>query len=280
MEAVEVADIKSELTFSPEIGKLAEALAAAHKGFKPVKKETINPFYNKKYAELSNVIEATDEALSNNGLAIIQSPGLAAPNKVRVTTLLLHTSGQWIKDVLELPMSKPDAQGAGASITYARRYSYQSFVSVAAEPDDDGNAASGKQITVSDGQATVSKPAAKTTTKPVQKTNTSTAREQAKVPDTASLPLAEPSVKAEVTGFVATDDDIPSVIGSKPTKPEMNAYGERFKALKVDMNKIGNYLRKKFEVAHPSSDLTKQQWEEALKELEGSDAGKLKELVG
>jgi hypothetical protein len=59
--------------------------------------------------------------------------------------LLSHSSGEWIKDELELPIAKFDAQGTGSVITYARRYAYQAIVGVAAEDDDgDGNAASQK----------------------------------------------------------------------------------------------------------------------------------------
>lgn len=134
--------ISGGLTTSDEIGELAKALAAARKDYKPVLKGTTNPFFNKKYADLAEVIEATSDALSKNGLVVIQSPRLGL-NRIAVTTLLAHSSGQWLRDDLELPLSKFDAQGAGSAITYARRYAYQAIVGVAAE-DDDGNAASQK----------------------------------------------------------------------------------------------------------------------------------------
>jgi hypothetical protein len=40
-----------ELRHSEQIGKLAEALAKAQLEFKPVKRETENPFYKRKCAE-------------------------------------------------------------------------------------------------------------------------------------------------------------------------------------------------------------------------------------
>jgi hypothetical protein len=63
---------------------------------------------------------------------------------VQVETRLLHTSGQWAADTLTLtvPVGKPDAQGIGSALTYARRYALAAFVGVAPE-DDDGNAAVG-----------------------------------------------------------------------------------------------------------------------------------------
>src|SRR6266496_3512436 len=69
-----VQPISSGLTHSPDIGELAKAMAAARKKFKTVKKDTLNPFFKSKYADLAAVIEATAEALAENDLAIIQSP--------------------------------------------------------------------------------------------------------------------------------------------------------------------------------------------------------------
>lgn len=134
--------VSTGLKTSDEIGELAKALAAARKDFKPVLKDANNPFFKSKYADLAGVIEATSDALSKQGLVVIQSPRLGL-NRIAVTTLLAHSSGQWLRDDLELPLSKFDAQGAGSAITYARRYAYQAIVGVAAE-DDDGNAASQK----------------------------------------------------------------------------------------------------------------------------------------
>ena len=147
------------LSHSPEIGELAKAMAAARKKFKTIKKDTVNPFFKSKYADLAGVIEATADALAEHDLFIVQSPRFNGQT-VTVTTMLTHGSGQWMRDDLSLPMSKFDAQGAGSAITYARRYSYQSFVNVAAEADDDGNAASGKDKEAK--EATMPKPPKKT----------------------------------------------------------------------------------------------------------------------
>jgi len=137
---------------SPEIGELTKALAAAQLDFKPVKKDTKNPFYNSKYADLSSVIAATQPGLSKNGLVVIQSP-IVDPEteKAGVSTLLAHASGQWLSNELMLPATMKskdgtvrfDAQSVGSAITYARRYTYQAMIGVAGEEDDDGNRAVG-----------------------------------------------------------------------------------------------------------------------------------------
>jgi hypothetical protein len=132
---------------SEQIGELAKALASARRKFKVIKKDQSNPFYKSKYADLSAIIEATETALSENGIAVVQSPRFDGDKQtVTVNTMLIHESGQWMSDDLALPVTKPDPQGAGSAITYARRYAYGSFLNVAAEVDDDANAASGKDL--------------------------------------------------------------------------------------------------------------------------------------
>lgn len=133
-----------ELRFemSNGIGTLIGALAKARKEFKPVIKDSANPFFKSKYADLSAVIEATKEGLSANGLAVLQPPAFErSTGTVEVLTLLAHTSGEWIKSILHMPINKTDAQGVGSAITYGRRYAYSAVLNVASEEDDDGNAA-------------------------------------------------------------------------------------------------------------------------------------------
>lgn len=134
-----------DVRHSAEIGELAGALALAQLEFKPVLKESDNPFYKSKYADLSSVISATQSALAKNGLVVIQCPHLSS-QQMTLTTLLVHKSGQWLASDLTLPAvmkERFDAQSVGSSITYARRYAYQAIVGVAAEVDDDANAAVG-----------------------------------------------------------------------------------------------------------------------------------------
>lgn len=140
------------MNMSLTIGQLAEALAAAQMEFPSVKKGSENPYYNSKYADLSAIIGATQPLLAKNGLVIIQSPVVKLDEqKAGVITTLAHKSGEWISDECILPATMEkrdktirfDAQSVGSAITYARRYSYQSMIGVAAEIDDDGNKASG-----------------------------------------------------------------------------------------------------------------------------------------
>lgn len=135
--------ISSPLRRSPKIGDIAKAMAAARKKFKPVKKDSTNPHYKSKYADLSSLIDATFEALCDSDLVVIQSPS-SDEHGATVTTLIAHGSGEWLENDLTLPAGTAqrfDAQTAGSAITYGRRYSYQAMLNIAGEDDDDGNAA-------------------------------------------------------------------------------------------------------------------------------------------
>jgi len=126
---------------SEQIGDLVAALALAKSDYLPLKKSKFNPFFKSQYADLSDVIEATEGALAKNGIVIIQG-GEVKDSRVVVTTLLAHKSGQWIESLLSLKPAKDDAQGVGSTMTYGQRYSWQAIVGITGEPDDDGNAAS------------------------------------------------------------------------------------------------------------------------------------------
>lgn len=126
---------------SDQVNELFAALAKARGKFKKVKKNADNPFFKSKYADLSEVVDCTADALAENGLSIIQMPGEIADSHIEVETILGHSSGQWIACSVKFPVTKQDAQGVGTAISYARRYAYSPMLNIAAEIDDDGNQA-------------------------------------------------------------------------------------------------------------------------------------------
>lgn len=127
------------LEHSPELDKLATALAKAQAAIEGAAKDSTNPHFHSKYASLASVWDAVRKPYTDNGLSVVQSPGY--DNGVAtMTTLLLHTSGQWIKGTAGARLSKDDPQGVGSADTYLRRQSLAAFGSVAPE-DDDGEAA-------------------------------------------------------------------------------------------------------------------------------------------
>jgi len=56
--------------------------------------------------------------------------------------MLLHSSGEYISEVVTTRSQKDDPQGLGSALTYLRRYALAAVVGVTATEDDDGNAAS------------------------------------------------------------------------------------------------------------------------------------------
>jgi hypothetical protein len=129
---------------SETLTELAPALAKAQAEMKPAAKDSRNPHFNSKYADLASVWEACRGPLATNGLSVIQTPETEGPT-VTVQTMLLHASGQWVRTKLTVTAVKSDPQGIGSAITYARRYGLAAVVGVAPEEDDDGNAASRRE---------------------------------------------------------------------------------------------------------------------------------------
>lgn len=130
------------MEMSTAIGTLATALAKAQAQIKGALKDSSNPFFKTKYADLSSVWEACRKPLTDNELAVVQTVS-GDSSSVVITTMLVHASGEWIRDSLSMTPVKQDPQGAGSAITYARRYALAAIAGVAPE-DDDGNTASGK----------------------------------------------------------------------------------------------------------------------------------------
>ena len=122
---------------SEQIDQIAKALSAAQKSIKGAKKDSNNPHYKSRYADLASVWDACREALTAQGLAVVQSAG-SVDGQLRVSTMLVHTSGQWFADDLLVPVRDTGPQAVGSAITYGRRYSLAAFVGVAPEDDDAG----------------------------------------------------------------------------------------------------------------------------------------------
>lgn len=136
MEEININNVE----YSPEIGEIAKALAAAQGMMVNAKKSSDNPFFKSKYADLAECWDTCRDPLSKNNLSVVQMPGAMEGNKIQLTTMLMHSSGQWLKSTMTIIVGKTDAQGIGSAITYARRYALAAIVGIAQE-DDDGNAA-------------------------------------------------------------------------------------------------------------------------------------------
>nr|WP_294525800.1 ERF family protein [uncultured Rhodopila sp.] len=148
---------------SSSIASLAAALSAAQGEITGARKDSTNPFFTSKYADLASCWEACRAPLAKNGLSVVQTIARGEPVRIEwetknektgeiqsfavdtvetvVITTLMHASGEWIRS--PLPMIPRDAspQGIGSAITYGRRYGLTALLGIA-QVDDDGHGAS------------------------------------------------------------------------------------------------------------------------------------------
>lgn len=126
---------------SQETSNIAKALVKAQKAITFASKDALNPHLKSKYADLPSVIDAVKVALNESGISFTQTAGGMENMHLKLTTRLMHESGEWIEDTMMMPMVKQDPQGYGSALTYARRYSLAAITGLY-QDDDDGYAAS------------------------------------------------------------------------------------------------------------------------------------------
>lgn len=109
-----------------------------------VTKDASNPFYKSRYATLAAVVDAVRKPLAKHGLSFVQLPSNnPATSTLKLSTILMHTSGEFIEESYEMVPADNKPQTVGSCLSYMRRYSLQSILGVASDDDDDGNRASG-----------------------------------------------------------------------------------------------------------------------------------------
>ncbi len=134
---------------STNIDQLATALAKAQAEMGVACKNQKNPFFKSSYADFEAIIQASRPALCKYGLSVVQSPfvydDVAATNgsvgNSYLITILMHSSGQWIKSKARHNPPKNDIQSLASYNTYLKRMCYTSIIGLATRDDDDGEAA-------------------------------------------------------------------------------------------------------------------------------------------
>lgn len=99
-------------------------------------KKSNNPFFKSKYLDLNDLLSAVEPLLHKHGLVLLQ------PIKDGQVFSIIHDtdSNEQVESGIYLPQLN-DPQKLGSAVTYFRRYTLQSLLSLQAE-DDDGNKAS------------------------------------------------------------------------------------------------------------------------------------------
>jgi hypothetical protein len=128
---------------SPTTAKLDAALAKAQGEISTAIKDSPNPAFKTKYADLSAVMEAIRPSLARNAISVTQWPVHSTDDRVHMVTRIAH-DGEWMRATFSMPVQKKDAHGYGSIVTYLRRYCIASCFGVISDVDDDGNAASGR----------------------------------------------------------------------------------------------------------------------------------------
>jgi hypothetical protein len=127
---------------SQSIAALAAALAKAQAEISGAVKDSANPFFKSKYADLESVWSACRKPLTDNGLSVIQTT-LPMRQGLMLVTTLAHSSGEWMRGFMPVLSKDNSAQSQGSAITYARRYALAAVAGVY-QTDDDAEAAQGR----------------------------------------------------------------------------------------------------------------------------------------
>jgi len=133
---------------SENVAAIATALAKAQIELSNPEKAMIGAIFdartdsqrNFRYASLSSGLDIIRKALGSQQIAVAQTTDIdRASGTVNLTTLLLHTSGEWISS--DWPVCQISETSAprrmGAALTYARRYALFTMVGIAGEDDLD-----------------------------------------------------------------------------------------------------------------------------------------------
>ena len=107
---------------SESIKNIAIAMCEVQSTMEAASKSSENPFFNSKYADLSEVLRCIKGIIPSKNLSFMQMPSFES-GVVSVETIVMHSTGEWISSISSSPISKSNPQGVGDAITYLRRYS-------------------------------------------------------------------------------------------------------------------------------------------------------------
>lgn len=138
---------------SEQINELAAALAKAQSVMPKAKMSGINSRFADRatgktgaYATLDDIRDAVKDTLTANGISYTQHP-YSINGEVGVETMLIHSSGQWMRSRFGVPSSKHDPQAYGSLLTYVRKFALAAAAGVSTQEDTDADEVSHSEPT-------------------------------------------------------------------------------------------------------------------------------------
>lgn len=129
------------MTTSESVTNIMDAIHKVQQNADPVKKNADGQVGQGKfrYANLVSTWGTVKDLLKSNGLTIVQSPTMGDHNVgQQFQTTIYHSSGEWVKETMQMALQREDPQALGAAISYYRRYMVTSMLGLI--PDDDNDA--------------------------------------------------------------------------------------------------------------------------------------------
>lgn len=129
---------------STEKPTIYDKLLEIQKETGPVRRSKTNPYFESRYFDINQLLQLFKPKFTEKNLLLLQPISNVNGVPALLTILRDLDSGEEIRESCPIPQSG-DAQKMGSAITYVRRYALQSLLALEAV-DDDGNAASGREV--------------------------------------------------------------------------------------------------------------------------------------
>lgn len=137
----------SGLRRSESVIEIAKALLKFQLKIDVIPRSAKNPHFKSKYADLAAIWKVIRKPLSESGINVIHGPQ-SDGEKVTITTLILHESGEWFESDFTMSTAQnriTGPQALGSCVTYGKRYGMCAMLNIVPDgEDDDAEAAEGR----------------------------------------------------------------------------------------------------------------------------------------
>jgi hypothetical protein len=263
---------------SPRLGKLATALASAQKEFTPVSKDNTADTgkFKYNYADLASILKMALPILSKHGIFFSQD--IKTYNgEDRVYTRLMLGDEVLESGGIPIPAKTLSPQDFGKYHSYFRRYDACALLGIAPDDDVDANTdakITKREVSTSGQEEKYSGPKQANS---VRQSRPAVSKESTTVQKSSTVVAPEPLVQTAPP--IATDEDIPEVIGDKPDANEMSEIKKQLGKFEIDRDKLKTYVLKSTG-RDSAKDLTKRQWDTVISNLTtAASNGGLADLV-